>query len=92
MAAIVTDNTEASRFELTVDDILVSTATYSIRDDTVRINHVETDPRERGRGRAAELMAGLLDLIRNSDRSVLPLCSYAVGYTADNPDTHDLLA
>lgn len=91
MAAVVTDNTEAGRFELRVDDALVSTATYTVHDDTVRIDHVQTDPAERGNGRAAELMAGMLDQVRAQGRTVLPVCSYAVGYMADRPDTHDLL-
>lgn len=91
-ATVVTDNAEAQRFELHVDETLVSTATYTVNDDTVRINHVETDPRERGHGHAATLMAGLLDQIRSADRKVTPVCSYAVGYLQDHPDQHDLCA
>ena len=33
-----------------------------------------------------------LDQLRDSDRNVVPVCSYAVAYLDDNPDQHDLLA
>ena len=60
--------------------------------DTVVIRHVETTPSQRGNGHAAELMAGVLDQIRRTGRTVTPVCSYALTYIQDHPDQHDLLA
>ena len=91
MTSVVTDDPAAGRFELRIDGALVSTAAYTVLEDSIRIDHVQTDPAQRGNGRAAQLMAGMLDQIRASGRAVVPVCSYAVDYMAGHPDTHDLL-
>lgn len=88
----VIENAPEGRFELFRDGQVVSIADYRDRDGTVVIPHVATAPEHRGQGYAARLMDGTLDLIRNSQRSVAPLCPFAAQHIRDNPQHHDLLA
>ena len=80
------------QFELWIDDEVISYANYSERDGVVTIPHVETAPRHRGNGRAAQLMDGVLDLLRQSGRTIVPLCSFAAGHVHGDERHHDLLA
>jgi hypothetical protein len=92
MGLIVTADPGIRRIELDHDGAVVSYARCSVDGDTVVIDHVQTAPQHRGNGFAAQLMAGLLQHVRDGDRTVLPVCSYAVAYLRDHPDQHDLLA
>lgn len=91
MARTVVEDPGAGRFDLLDDGVRVGSAGYRVDESTVVVDHVQTDPAHRGKGCAAELMAGLLDQLRSSGRSITPLCSYAVAYLSDHPDQHDLL-
>jgi len=88
----VIDNAEAGRFELQRDGKVVSTASYSLRGDTVVVPHVGTDPEHRGQGYAGKLMDGVLDKIRLNDQQIAPLCPFAARHIRDNPEHHDLVA
>ena len=92
MDLVVTEDRAAHRFELNRGDEQLGHADYTVDGDAVVITHVQTAPRHRGNGFAAELMAGLLEQLRDSDRTVVPVCSHAVAYLGVNPDQHDLLA
>ncbi len=89
---VVFDNVDRSRFELLHNDVLVSFASYSLRGDVVVIPHVETAPAHRGNGYAARLMDGLLDILRATNRTVVPVCPFAAQHIGDNPPFHDLVA
>ena len=88
----VTEDAEASRFELRQDGELLSFADYSTRGDSIVVPHVETIMAHRGRGNAARLMDGLLALIRADGRTIVPLCPFAAAHIRDDPAHHDLLA
>ena len=96
----VVENIEANRFELQRDGEVVSFATFRTSpaaDDAdtaenVVVPHVETAPQYRGNGYAAELMEGMLDLLRESSRTITPLCPFAAGHIRENPQHHDLVA
>jgi len=90
---VITDNLDRRRYELRVDDRIVSIADYDLVDDgVVIVPHVETDPELRGRGMADRLMQGLLDDLRAHGRRIDPVCPYAAAYLRDHPDDRDLLA
>jgi len=89
---VVTEDPAAHRFELRRGGEQVGHASYTVEGDTVVIDHVQTAPQNRGNGFAAALMAGLLDQLRDSGRTVVPVCSYAVAYIRDNAGQQDLLA
>jgi predicted GNAT family acetyltransferase len=89
---VIINRTAVGRFELMDGDEVIAFATYVVDGGTVVIHHVETTPSRRRNGHAAELMAGVLDQIRRTGRTVTPVCSYALAYVQDHPDQHDLLA
>jgi len=91
-AIAVVDNADEARFELQIDGVLRSFGSYSIRGDSVVVPHVETVREFRGNGHAAQLMEGIVENLRVTDRKILPLCPYAAAYLRDRPETHDLIA
>ena len=90
--AAVIENAHLGRFELLRNGAVVSFADYRGTDSNVIVPHVETDPAHRGNGYAAQLMDGLLDILRETDRTITPLCPFAAGHIRDNERHHDLLA
>lgn len=89
---IVRDNPERNRYELIVDDRIVSIADYHLDGHTVVVPHVETDPEMRGQGMADRLMRGMLDDLRTGGRTITPLCPFAATFIREHPDDHDLVA
>jgi predicted GNAT family acetyltransferase len=88
----VRDNSERQRYELLVDDRIVSIADYRLQHEVVVVPHVETDPRFRGQGMADRLMAGMLADLRDRGRTLDPLCPFAADYICQHPGEADLLA
>ncbi len=82
---------ERSRFELRRADALVSYAMYRADDRRVVVPHVETLSEHRGQGMADRLMEGLVDLLRQDGRTILPLCSWATGYFREHTEHADVL-
>lgn len=87
----VTDRPERQRYELTTDEGLIAWADYSLDGDTVVVPHVETALAHRGRGNAARLMDGVVDDLRATNRSIRPVCPFAVRYLRERPETSDLV-
>ena len=88
----VTDHTEANRYELQLDDELISYADYVRQADILIVPHVETRRDLRGRGNADRLMKGMLDDIRAKGLRVRPVCPHAMDYLRDHPEEADLVA
>lgn len=88
----VVENTDEGRFELRRDGETISVADFSESDGVVVIPHVGTNPAHRGQGMASRLMDGVIDLLRESDRLLKPLCPFAAYYMRKNPQHHDVLA
>jgi predicted GNAT family acetyltransferase len=87
----VTDNTARSQYELPVEDQIVF-ARYRRTGDTVAILHVESPVALRGTGAAGRLMQGIVELARQNNEKLVPLCSYAAAWMKRHPETADLLA
>ena len=87
----VVENSHLGRFELLHHGDVVSYAAYSGDDTSITVPHVETAPEHRGNGYAAQLMEGLLAIIRADGRTIRPLCTYAAGYIRSNAQHHDLV-
>ncbi len=89
----VTDNPDRRRYELRVNDQIVSIADYQLSPGgVVIVPYVETDPENRGNGMADRLMRGMLDDLRAHHRKLTPICPFAVAYVRRHPADHDLLA
>jgi predicted GNAT family acetyltransferase len=88
---VVTDHPAANRYELHVGDELVAVADYRREGRVTAIPHVETKQVHRDNGRAAQLMAGVLDDLRARSMTIRPLCPFAATYVREHPEDHDLV-
>jgi uncharacterized protein len=86
----ITHNTEASRFEATVDSQLC-VCQYRVFGRTMMLTHTGVPQALRGRGIAALLVQAALDHARAAGLKVRPDCSYAEVYMQRHPETLDLL-
>jgi predicted GNAT family acetyltransferase len=81
----------SSRFELRRDGELVSYATYRADGAVVVVPHVETLRQHRGNGLADRLLAGVVEILREDGRTIVPLCRFAAGYFRDHPEHGDVV-
>ena len=89
----VIERPDRHRFELFIDGELVSFADYALRPDVnILVPHVETRVEHRGNGHAAQLMEGMLGLLRSSGRKIQPVCPFAAAHVRSDVSHHDLLA
>jgi len=88
-SSAVRDNAALHRFEMGAGGD-TAFATYRREGDTLFILHVETPPALRGRGIAAKVMSGALDLMRRDGLKVVPVCSYAEAFLARHREYDDL--
>lgn len=75
----ITNNTQVSRYELMTDGHM-SVAEYTLDGQNISINHVEVPDALRGRGIAAQVMAGVVEDARKRGLTIIPVCSYAATY------------
>ncbi len=88
----VIERPEAGRFELFADGELVGFANYTTQDQSVVVPHVETLLPFRNQGFADRLMSLMLARLRETERTLTPLCSFASQYMREHPEQKDLLA
>jgi predicted GNAT family acetyltransferase len=92
MTTEVRNDADQNQYTLLEDGAVIGFAAYEIDGDVVRFVHTEIDPEHRGGGNASILVRGALDDVRaNSDRSVLPLCSYVHAWIEQHPDYQELV-
>jgi uncharacterized protein len=83
--ATVSDNPEASRFEILDGDEVGGIAVYELRGNAIAFVHTETLPGHEGRGLAKQLVTSALADARRRGLAVLPECPYVRKVIADNP-------
>jgi uncharacterized protein len=86
----ITDNADAQRYELAVDDHIVF-ADYSLSGDTLRIHYVEAPPELRGTGAAGRLMDGVAQIAKDNGWRIVPICGYAAAWLRRHKEYHSLL-
>lgn len=65
---------------------------YSFRDEnTISIDSTFVDPKLRGEGVAKLLTDKVVDLAKENNYKIIPVCSYAVMYFEKNQELTDLL-
>ena len=79
------------RFELRRDGELVSYAPYRLQGAAAVVPHVETLSQYRGNGFADRLMGGMIEILRETGRTIVPICSFAATYLRDHPEHADLV-
>ena len=55
------------------------------------VAHTEIDERREGEGLGSELVRGVLDRIRASGKTVIPLCPFTAAYIQRHPGYVDLV-
>lgn len=88
----MTDQKDVSRYALTLDGVLVSVLDYRDNGQTIALTRAFTVPAHRGRGYAAELVAGAVAEIESrADRSVDAVCWYVADWFEAHADKQHLL-
>lgn len=90
MENAVHDNPARSRYELDVDGQTVF-ASYRRQGDVLAITHVEAPVALRGTGAAGRFMQGLMEIMRQRQQKVLPLCGYASAWLRRHREFSDLV-
>ncbi|TPW73497.1 GNAT family N-acetyltransferase [Schumannella sp. 10F1B-5-1] len=93
MADVVIENqTDASRYALSVDGELVSVLDYRVLDAQISFPHTFTKPHRRGQGWAEKLVEFAIDDVeQNSARRVVPMCWYVAEWFDAHPERAGLL-
>ena len=89
-ATVVSNNAEASRFEVTTNDE-AAVLLYRVQLNTITFLHTEVPEKLRGRGIASKLAAAGLEYARKNGWTVVPLCSFVAGYIKRHPEYLELV-
>ena len=90
--ATVRDNPERTRFEVVVDEAVAGFAQYRVDGDRLVVLHTEVDRAYRGQGLAQLLAEETLRVLRDSGRTIVPVCPFFGRYLTDHPEHADLVA
>jgi hypothetical protein len=88
----VAENTEAKRYEVSVDGVLAGFATYRDRDGERIVLHSEVFPEFEGHGLAGRLARDALDDIRGRGWQVVPRCPFFAAYIRKHPEYAEMVA
>jgi predicted GNAT family acetyltransferase len=91
MVEFFTNNTDKSRFEYDVDGKIVF-ASYRLKDDHLFIDYVEAPGALRGTGAAGKLMEQIMQIARQDNLKITPVCGYASSWLRRHSEYSDLLA
>jgi predicted GNAT family acetyltransferase len=88
----VTDNPQASRYELWLGTTRAGFIQYRAQPGTVLLVHTEVDPALAGQGLGERLVAGALADLGARGLTLVPLCPFVRAYLRRHPDQADLVA
>ena len=88
----VTDNPQASRYELWLGSTRAGLIQYRAKPGTVLLVHTEIDPAFEGQGLGEQLVAGALADLRARGLKLVPLCPFVRASLRRHPDQADLVA
>ena len=93
MAREFQHDTEQHRYILRVDGALVSAVDYVVNDGMISFTHTFTNPKQRGKGLAGEIVQFAVDDVEaNTDYRVVPMCWYVGKWFEEHPERAGLLA
>jgi uncharacterized protein len=92
MSVSVRDDSEHSRYELSVEGVVVGIADYVLSGSTMVFPHTLINPERRGHGLGAILVGAALDDARDQGRSIVAECSYVQSFIDDHPEYRRLIA
>jgi len=65
---------------------------YTMRNNTIDLNHTYTHPALRGKGLAAHVVRAALEFAKENNLKVIPTCSYTQAFIAKNEEYKKLVA
>ena len=65
---------------------------YTMRNNTIDLNHTYTHPALRGKGLAAHVVRAALEFAKENNLKVIPTCSYTQAFIAKNDEYKKLVA
>jgi predicted GNAT family acetyltransferase len=89
--AVVTDNPDASRYELHVAGELAGLVQYLLDGQVISLTHTEVEPAFQGAHLATKLARFSLDDARRRGLAVLPYCPYISSWIRKHPEYADLV-
>ncbi|WP_458116621.1 GNAT family N-acetyltransferase [Arthrobacter sp. D2-10] len=90
--ATVSNNSDAARYEVSLDGAPAGFAAYRLRDTRVIFTHTEVDSAFEGHGLGSTLARGALDDVRERGLRAVPLCPFIAAYIERHPEYQDLVA
>ena len=65
---------------------------YTMRNNTIDLNHTYTHPALRGKGLAAHVVRAALEFAKKNNLKVIPTCSYVQSFIAKNDGYKEIVA
>ncbi|MCS5735852.1 GNAT family N-acetyltransferase [Herbiconiux daphne] len=92
MSTEIRNESDQSRYTITVDGELAGFADYTITGTTIVFTRTEVDPTKRQAGLGAQLVQFALDDVRTSGTlAVVPKCSFVAHFIDSHPDYQELV-
>ena len=85
----VTDNKEKERFEVELEGA-TAFIDYSEQNGVVAMTHTEVPKNFEGKGVGSQLVKGALDIVKNENKRVRPLCTFVAAYIKRHPEYQSL--
>ena len=85
----VTDNKEKERFEVELEGA-TAFIDYSEQNGVVAMTHTEVPKNFEGKGVGGQLVKGALDIVKNENKRVRPLCTFVAAYIKRHPEYQSL--
>lgn len=93
MSTEIMHEPDAQRYVLRIDGAVIAALDYRLGPGQISFTHTFTNPRHRGRGLAADLVAFAIDDVEAAgDRKVVPMCWYVADWFDAHPERAGLLA
>jgi uncharacterized protein len=91
LTLVVSDATNAQRYEAHLDDELAGVLEYVDKRGRIALVHTEVAPAFEGRGIGAALARFALDDARSRGLRVIASCPFVRSYLARHPEDHDIV-
>jgi predicted GNAT family acetyltransferase len=91
VTVVISDATEAQRYEAHLDDDLAGVLEYVLKRGRIALVHTEVVPAFEGRGIGAALARFALDDARHRGLRVIASCPFVRAYLARHPEDQDIV-
>ena len=88
----VDNNSDAGKYEVTLDGKPAGFAAYRLQDQQVIFTHTEVDSAFEGHGLGSALARFALDDVRERGLHAVPRCPFIAAYIERHPEYQDLVA